>query len=126
MIFGLIMSELMSDRRHDNLPQRVGESIIRHLTYSKALVRRITETQRSSDGKCFDGKPEVGCYVQWLEQSACGNRNELFLVHGVCANVRLSSIVSVQPIYIGTRGPIEDRPFLKYVTPCLAPRSADN
>jgi len=77
----------------------------------KALVRRITETRRSSDNKS-----EIGCHVQWLEQSACGNRDEYFLVHGVCANVRLSSIVSVEPIYIGAGG-LEDRPSLRHVTP---------
>jgi len=117
------MSKLMSGRHHDNLPQGVGESIIRHLTFSKALVRRITETRRSSDGKRFDGKPEIGCHVQWLEQSACGNNNELFLVHGVCANVRLSTIVSVEPIDIGARG-LADRPLLRYVTPYFEVRSS--
>jgi hypothetical protein len=66
------------------------------------------ETRRSSDGKW-----EIGCHVQWLEQSACRNGNELFLVYGVCANIRLSSILSVKPIFIGTQGPIADRPLLR-------------
>jgi len=82
--------------------------MIDQLILSQALVRRIVETRPSSDGKS-----EIGCHVQWLEESACGNKNELFLVHGVCANIRLSSIVSVKPIYIGSQGPIAERPLLR-------------
>lgn len=105
-----IRRRLTSGRFDGDFGSRVRPShtCTKELIIRQALVRRIVERRSGPDNA-----KEFVCHVHWLQESACGIKGELFLKHGDCQNIKLHTIKSLNPIHIGTRGPIAERPLLR-------------